>query len=84
MTKDSLKHGILSAFRGISVLTQLRVVLLHMGALPVPAKLPVSYIQNVFGENGELPDELYEKKTGVFIKDLLWYTEAIAEQKMRT
>ncbi|MFC1492587.1 NADPH-dependent FMN reductase [candidate division KSB1 bacterium] len=71
-------------FGGTSVLAQLRVVLLHMGALPIPAKLPVSHIQTVFGDSGDLLDGSYEKKTANFLNGLLWYTEAIAEQKKRS
>ncbi len=68
-------------FGGSSVLTQLRVVLLHMGALPIPARLPVSYVQDVFGEEGQLLNESYKDSTDTFIKRLLWFTEAIAEKK---
>jgi NAD(P)H-dependent FMN reductase len=71
-------------FGGASVLTQLRVVLLHMGALPVPPKLQVSYVQDTFGDNGELLDDSYEKKTKTFIDGFLWYTEAITEHREKT
>lgn len=71
-------------FGGINCLAQLRLTTLGMGAFPIPAALPVSRVQNVFDENGNLLDQSYEKRAESFIDEVLWFAEAIAVQKAKT
>ncbi len=66
---------------GLSALTQLRQVVLSLGALPIPAKFPVRKVQSSFNEAGETEDPAYEKSATRFIDDLLWYTEALAARR---
>lgn len=66
---------------GLSALTQLRQVVLSLGALPIPAKFPVRKVQSSFNEAGETEDPAYEKTATRFIDDLLWYTEALAARR---
>lgn len=66
---------------GLSALTQLRQVVLSLGALPIPAKFPVRQVQASFDEAGETEDPAYEKSAKRFIDDLLWYTEALAARR---
>ncbi|MGH9833689.1 MAG: NADPH-dependent FMN reductase [Blastocatellia bacterium] len=70
-------------FGGINCLAQLRLVALGMGALPIPAPLPVSRAQDNFEEDGTPKDSAYEKRAQTFIAQLLWFTEAIAEQRKK-
>jgi len=70
-------------FGGINCLAQLRLVALGMGALPIPVALPVSRAQDSFEEDGRLKDPAYEKRAQTFIAELLWFTEAIADQRKR-
>jgi NAD(P)H-dependent FMN reductase len=66
---------------GLSALTQLRQVVLSLGALPIPAKFPVRKVQSSFNEAGETEDPAYEKSATRFIDDLLWYAEALAARR---
>ena len=71
-------------FGGIYCLAQLRLVTLGMGALPIPSALPVSHVHDSFDDEGNPTDPSYEKRAKTFIDDLLWFTEAITTQKMKT
>lgn len=70
-------------FGGINCLAQLRLVILGMGALPVPASLPISHVRDSFDDEGNPTDPAYEKRAKTFIDEMLWFTEAIATQKMK-
>jgi NAD(P)H-dependent FMN reductase len=62
-------------------LAQLRLVMLGMGALPIPASLPISSVRDSFSENGNPNDIAYEKRAAVFLDQVIWFTEAIAARK---
>jgi NAD(P)H-dependent FMN reductase len=70
-------------FGGVNALAQLRHIFLHMGAIPVPARLPIQRVQDTFGEDGSPTDPAYQKRADSFIAELLWLTEAIADRKKR-
>ena len=70
-------------FGGITCLAQLRLVTLGMGAFPIPASLPVSRVQDTFDGEGKLLDPSYEKRADSFLKEVLWFAEAISSQKAR-
>jgi NAD(P)H-dependent FMN reductase len=70
-------------FGGLNCLAQLRHIFLHMGAIPVPARLPVQRVQDTFSEAGTPVDQAYYKRTDVFLAELLWLTEAVSEQKRK-
>ena len=70
-------------FGGIHCLSQLRLVVLGMGAFPIPASLPISRVQEAFAEDGALPDPAYEKRAAAFIAEVVWFTEAIAARKAK-
>lgn len=71
-------------FGGINCLAQLRLVMIAMGALPIPASLPISRVQNSFDDEGNLLDQSYEKRAAAFLDEMLWFTEAIAAQKAKS
>jgi NAD(P)H-dependent FMN reductase len=68
-------------FGGVNCLAMLRHIFLHMGAIPVPARLPIQRVGESFDENGSPIDPAYNKRTDAFIAELLWLTEAISAQK---
>lgn len=69
-------------FGGISCLAQLRLVLLAMGALPIPASLPVRRVQDAFDEEGRSTDSGFSERADRFLDELLWWVEAAARQRM--
>ena len=70
-------------FGGMQCLTQLRLVCLAMGGLPIPAKLPISNVQDVFDPDGAPRDPSLEEKRDAFLGELLWYTEAVVNQRKK-
>jgi NAD(P)H-dependent FMN reductase len=67
-------------FGGINCLAQLRLVLLAMGAVPIPASLPVSRVGQSFADEGPTDDKLTER-AAKFIDELVWWTSAAAGKK---
>lgn len=72
-----------SGFGGLTCLAQLRLVTLGMGAFPIPARLPVSRVQDSFDDDGNPQDPAYEERAKSFLDELLWFTEAIVAQKTK-
>ncbi|NET44481.1 MAG: NAD(P)H-dependent oxidoreductase [Okeania sp. SIO2B3] len=68
-------------FGGLDCLAQLRLVSLALGALPIPDKLPVTNVKELFDENGNLSDLKFKTRLESFINELIWYTEAMVNQK---
>ncbi|MEM7063920.1 MAG: NAD(P)H-dependent oxidoreductase [Cyanobacteria bacterium P01_B01_bin.77] len=68
-------------FGGVNCLAQLRLVCLALGGLPIPAQLPISRVQEVFGDKGKLCDLTFLTKFNTFIQELVWYVEAMIKQK---
>lgn len=68
-------------FGGLNCLTQLQLVCLALGGLPIPDKLPISNVQELFDEQGNLGNLTFKTKLESFIKELVWYTEAMINQK---
>lgn len=69
-------------YGGINCLAQLRLVVLGMGAFPIPENLAVSRVHESFDENGP-KDPAYEKRAAEFLDDVLWFAEAIADRKAK-
>lgn len=69
------------SFGGIYALAQLRLVMFGLGAFAIPASFPVSKVQETFTEDGTPKDSSYEKRAEVFIAEVLWFAEAIKNQK---
>ena len=70
-------------FGGISCLAQLQNVLIAMGAVPIPESLSVSHIRDSFKEDGTPNEPAYEKKAAVFLDEVLWFAEAVANRKAK-
>jgi NAD(P)H-dependent FMN reductase len=66
-------------FGGISCLAQLRLVLLAMGAAPIPASLPVSRVGQSFDDDGPT-DLAFAERADAFLAELRWWTEAARRQ----
>ncbi len=70
-------------FGGVNCLAQLRGVLLSMGASPIPARLPVSRVQDSFTEDGAPKDEKYVERADKFLDEFLWYAEALRDRRLK-
>ncbi len=70
-------------FGGLTCLAQLRLVTIGMGAFPIPESLPVSRVRDSFKEDGTPNDPAYEKRAVVFLDEVLWFAEAIADRKAK-
>jgi NAD(P)H-dependent FMN reductase len=68
-------------FGGLDCLSQLRLICLALGGLPIPDKLPISNVQEFFDEEGNLCNSSFKAKLESFIEELVWYTEAMINQK---
>ncbi|HEV3041312.1 MAG TPA: NADPH-dependent FMN reductase [Candidatus Angelobacter sp.] len=69
---------------GILCLSSLRQIVLHMGGVPIPASLMVANVQQAFDDNGNPSDESFGKRTEAFLDELLWFTEAVANQQSKS
>jgi NAD(P)H-dependent FMN reductase len=67
-------------FGGINCLAQLRLVLLAMGAAPIPASLPVSRVTTSFTDEGPADDGFADRARN-FIDEVVWWTSAAAAKK---
>src|SRR5581483_4916272 len=70
-------------FGGINCLAQLRLVVIGMGAVPIPESLPVSRVHESFKDDGTY-DPAYDKRAAAFLDEMLWFTEAIADRKAKS
>jgi NAD(P)H-dependent FMN reductase len=68
---------------GILAGNHLRQVLAEMGAPAIPSQLPISKVQNVFGDDGELLDTNYERRFEKFFDEFEWYVSALYEQRKK-
>lgn len=69
------------ALGGIRSALQLQQLVLAIYAIPVPQMLLIPNIQHGFDEDGNLTNESLERSISLFIKDFLWYAEAIYEKR---
>ena len=70
-------------FGGILAGNHLRQILAEMGAPAIPSQFPISKVQEVFAENGDLLDKNYERRIARFLDEFEWYVAALAEQRKK-
>jgi NAD(P)H-dependent FMN reductase len=69
-------------FAGVNSLALLQTIFLKIKAVPVPGTFPVPNVQNNFDENGNaISKEATDKRAAVFLKEILWFTEAFGKMK---
>ena len=71
-------------FGGINCLSQLRLVSLAMGGLPIPEKLCVSNINEFFNNSGAILNTSINEKTTQFLDAFLWYVKRMSVQNQTT
>jgi NAD(P)H-dependent FMN reductase len=65
-------------FGGLNCLMQLRLTILALGGLPIPEALPVSRVQELFDDKGQMTDGSWLVQLEHFIDELLFYAKALA------
>ena len=71
-------------FGGINTSTQLQQLVLSLGAFPMPLKLLVPNIQNMFDNNGELIDPAISKAIDKYVSEFTWFADAIVSKKQNS
>ncbi len=69
---------------GILCLSSLRQIVLQMGGVPIPASLMVPNVQQAFDAEGNPADPKLNQQSKAFLDELLWFTEAIANQNAKS
>jgi azobenzene reductase len=69
---------------GINASNLMQLLILAIGAFPMPYKLLVPEIHNALDEEGKPQNEFMQKNLEKFVSEFLWFTEAIATQNRRT
>lgn len=67
---------------GINASNLLQLLILAINSFPMPTKLLVPELEKSLDENGVPQNEMLEKQINKFVSDFLWFTEAIANQKI--
>jgi NAD(P)H-dependent FMN reductase len=68
-------------FGGVNAAQQLRLVFAELGAPSIPSGFTISRVMNTFSENGELVDEVYDKRVTRFLSEFEWYIDALKKQR---
>jgi NAD(P)H-dependent FMN reductase len=67
---------------GVNCLVQLRHVCLSLGGLPIPDFLLVARVEEAFDARGAPTRPQFPARVGTFLDELIWYTEALARQRL--
>jgi NAD(P)H-dependent FMN reductase len=68
---------------GLRCLEQLRLVSFGFGAFPIPADLPFARVAETLEEDGTPKSPDVERRVEAFVREILWFAEAISSQKAR-
>jgi len=72
-----------AATGGILCLNALRQVLLQINAVPIPASLMISKVQEAFDSEGNPTDPSFHKRAQIYFEEFLWLTEALAAHRAK-
>ncbi len=65
-------------FGGLFCLSQLRGIGLALGGVPIPEKLCISKVNELFDDNGEVLQESFKTKSSDLINSFLWYVDRLS------
>ncbi|TAH21446.1 MAG: NADPH-dependent oxidoreductase [Cytophagales bacterium] len=68
-------------FGGINASTQMQLLILSLGAFPMPYKLLVPDVDKAFDASGTLTNETTAKSFEKFISEFMWFAKAIVAPK---
>lgn len=66
---------------GINASVQMQHLVLSMGCYPMPQKLIVPFVDTAFNNNEQPTDQSLTNAFDRFVAEMIWLTEAIANQK---
>lgn len=66
---------------GINASIQLQLVILGVGAYPLPYKLLIPHISHSFDDQSEPQNETVIKMTEKFLGEFLWFADALAKKR---
>lgn len=69
---------------GLNASNLLQLLVLAIGAFPMPYKMLVPDLPNAFDEEGNPQTEFMERSLKRFVEEYLWFVEAIATQNRKT
>jgi len=69
---------------GVNASNLLQLLVLGIGAFPMPYKLLVPELHNSLSEEGEPQNETMQKNLDRFVSEFLWFTEAISNQNKKS
>lgn len=68
---------------GVNASNLLQLLVLGIGAFPMPYKLLVAELPKVLDEEGKSLTEIVQKNLDRFVKEYLWFVEAISTQNKK-
>ncbi|MDX2250456.1 MAG: NAD(P)H-dependent oxidoreductase [Bacteroidia bacterium] len=68
-------------FGGINASTEMQLLILSLGAFPMPYKLLVPNVNRLFGETDEPLDEFFLKSVNKFVAEFCWFAEALVKAR---
>ena len=68
-------------FGGVNAAAHLRQILSEIGTPAISSTYPISKVQTVFDDNGNLLDEKHNKRVKRFLDEFEWYMEAMKRQR---
>lgn len=66
---------------GTNASNLLQLLILAINAFPMPTKLLVPYVDKSFDEEGNAMDEAMGRRLDRFVKEFLWFVEALSAKK---
>jgi NAD(P)H-dependent FMN reductase len=69
---------------GVLCMAALRQLICQLGGVPVPTGLSVANVRQAFDADGNPTDSSFHKRAQVFFDEVLWFTEALTEQRRKT
>ena len=70
-------------FGGVVAGNHLRQILAEMGTPAISSQFPISKVQEVFDEQGNLKDQNYDRRIVRFLDEFDWYVDALFEQRKK-
>lgn len=70
-------------FGGVNAAQQLRLIFAELGAPAIPSSFVVPRVHEAFADNGDLVDDVYNKRIIKFFEEFEWYVEAFKNQRAK-